>query len=83
MKPDEIIQFKAALTALDRLGKLTAPAITNHVALAQCRPLPDIDGQHLIRKMIDKDWIGSYTDPVLEIIYYVIKPDGRNALLSM
>ena len=83
MKSDEILQMKYALTALDRVGRLTEEAIINHVALAQCQPLPTMDGQHLIRKMTEKGWIGSFTDPVLERVYHAITVHGRNALLSL
>jgi len=83
MTPDEIIQVKAALNALDRVGRLQEKTLLDHIEIAQCQPLPTMDGKRLIRKLLDKNWAGSFKDPVLEAIFYVITPDGRNALLSL
>jgi hypothetical protein len=83
MTRDEIIRQKAALDALDRLGRLTEEAIVEHVGLVQCRPLPTVAGKALIQNLIDKDWVGTFKDPVLEVQYYVITANGRVALKAM
>ena len=83
MTNDEIIQVKAALGALERVGKLSKSTLLNHVGVATCKPLTTTDGELLIRKLTDKEWVGSFTDPVLEQVLYVITPIGRNALAAM
>jgi len=83
MKAEKIIQKKAALNALDKVGRLSEETIRDHVGVAQGKPLPTLDCQHLIREMTGDGWIGSYTDPVLGIVYHVITQQGRDALLAM
>lgn len=83
MTTEQIIQNKAALTALLRVGRLNEDALRAQVAVAQNRPLPTVDCKEMIARLEGKGWISGFTDPVLEQVLYVVTPDGRVALTAM
>ena len=83
MTTDQIIQTKAALNALHKVGRLQEKTLLTHVEIEQCKPLTTTAGTLLVRSLLDNKWVGSYDDPVTEVTYYVITPEGRNALATM
>ncbi len=82
MTAREIWLIKCALSTLDLVGPagLSEDALMSQTAIQSQSLLTRIDKQALMNRLVEKNWIDRFKDPLTETIRWAISDDGKLAL---
>lgn len=84
MTNEEILQTRALLTALDRLdGGITAEALGAYVETATGRPLATAERDLMLARAVDRRFVRTYRNTILDRVLYAISDEGRVALAGL
>lgn len=82
----EVILARGALKALERVGDLglSQEALLSQAALeSETHLLTSVEGQALMRVLVEKRWINHYTDPLTGVQRWWLSDEGRLALRAL
>lgn len=84
MTNDEILQTRALLTALDRLGGgLGAEALGAHVETATGRTLTTAERDLMLARAVERRYATTYRNAITDRVCYAITDEGRIALSGL
>ena len=83
MTNDEILQTRALLTALDKLDGVTAEALGAYVETATGRPLATAERDLMLARAVDRRFVRTYRNTILDRLLYAITDEGRVALSGL
>ena len=83
MTNEEILQTRALLTALDKLDGVTAEALGAYVETATGRPLTTAERDLMLARAVDRRFVRTYRNTILDRILYAITDEGRVALSGL
>ncbi len=83
MTNEEILQTRALLTALDKLDGVTAEALGAYVETATGRPLATAERDLMLARAVDRRFVRTYRNTILDRLLYAITDEGRVALSGL
>ena len=83
MTNEEILQTRALLTALDKLDGVTAEALGAYVETATGRPLTTAERDLMLARAVDRRYVRTYRNAIIDRVLYAISDEGRIALSGL
>ncbi len=83
MTNEEILQTRALLTALDKLDGVTAEALGAYVETATGRPLATAERDLMLARAVDRRYVRTYRNAIIDRVLYAISDEGRIALSGL
>ena len=83
MTNEEILQTRALLTALDKLDGVTAEALGAYVETATGRPLATAERDLMLARAVDRRFVRTYRNAIIDRVLYAISDEGRIALSGL